>query len=491
MGETFRQFANAASASAALKSSISPLFSTMITIAAVVCILVIVFGGYYYMTSVGNPEKLEHAKKTLRNAIIGFVVVLAAGSLVAVMQQAYSAKPIKPTEVAVQQPKADEPDSLNEVINNAIKGFVGAAVKSVGQSVVDLLKQFTTATPLLAQNGAVFNVWMIMVAIADVLLLLVIALIGFRIMGASVIGLGDVDIRSLVPQVVLAFIVANLSIFAIDAIISVSNAMIQALLIGMSNDIIWVTLGTLIATISQMNVGIMLLIAVAIILAIMLLVYYLQRMIVLYVGAVLSPLVVLLWLLPSFRDFAVTAVRMYLVTIFVLFVHVSILVLAVALFSSMIQGKENAFMSALLGIATLLVLLKTSKTVNQMAILGSSNHSMRRLGDTFVSGVSYMAGAMKQNPALATAGVGVSRSSTTTTAAMGGTRSVNPITSTPLATGETKQAPRRAAAEALTKKQDLPREVVVTKGTTKPNLTITERPTKKVTHISKVKGGKK
>ena len=488
MIESLGLFADAQAASSMLRSSISPLFSTMVTIAAVICVLVIIFGGYYYMTSAGNPEKLVHAKKTLRNAFVGFVVVLAAGSLVAVMQNAYTSKPVKPAEISVEQPKADQPGSLNEIVSDSIKNFIQGAVKSIGQPVVDMLKQFTSATPLVAQNGAVFNVWAIMVAIADVLLLLVVALIGFRIMGASIIGLGDVDIRSLVPQVILAFVLANLSIFAIDAIISVSNAMIQALLIGMSNDIIWVALGTLIATISSVNIGIILLIAIVIILAIMLLVYYLQRMIVLYVGAVLSPLVVLLWLLPSFRDFAVHAVRMYITTIFVLFVHVSILMLAVALFSSLIQGKDNAFMTALLGIATLLVLLKTSRTMNHLAMLGAGGHSMRRLGDTFVSGVSYMAGAMKQNPALATAGVGVSRSSTSTSTT--GARSVNPITSTPLATGETRQAPRRAAAEALTKKQDSPREVVVSKGT-KPNLTVTERPARKVTNISKTKGIKK
>jgi hypothetical protein len=487
--ESLGLFADAQAASTSLRSSISPLFSTMVTIAAVICVLVIIFGGYFYMTSAGNPEKLAHAKKTLRNAFVGFVVVLAAGSLVAVMQNAYTSKPVKPAEISVEQPKADQPGSLNEIVSDSIKNFIQGAVKSIGQPVVDMLKQFTSATPLVAQNGAVFNVWAVMVAIADVLLLLVVALIGFRIMGASIIGLGDVDIKSLAPQVILAFILANLSIFAIDAVISVSNAMIQALLIGMSNDIIWVALGTLIATISTVNIGIILLIAIVIILAVMLLVYYLQRMIVLYVGAVLSPLVVLLWLLPSFRDFAVHAVRMYITTIFVLFVHVSILMLAVALFSSMIQGKDNAFMTALLGIATLLVLLKTSRTMNHLAMLGAGGHSMRRLGDTFVSGVSYMAGAMKQNPALATAGVGVSRSSTSTSTM--GARSVNPITSTPLATGETRQAPHRAAAEALTKKHDTPREVVVSKGSTKSNLTVTERPIKKVTQIAKIRGGKK
>lgn len=473
-------FADVQAASATLRTGISPLFSTMITIAAILCVLVIIFGGYYYITSAGNPEKLERAKRTLRNAFLGFIVVLAAGSLVAVMQNAYTMKPTKPVEVSVEQPKQNNPANLGDVINEAIKGFVQAAVSSIGKQVVDLLKQFTSATPLLAQNNTVFNVWLVVVALADVLLLLVVGLIGFRIMGAELVGLGDVDLRSLVPQIILAFIAANLSIFAIDAIITVSNAMIQALLIGMMNDIIWVTLGTLIATISSGNIGIILLTAIAVILAVMLLVYYLQRMIVLYVGAVLSPLIVLLWLLPSFRDFANTAARMYIITIFVLFVHVSILMLAVALFSSMIQGDGNVLMTALLAIATLLALLKAGRTMNHLAMLGAGGQSMRRLGSTFVSGASYIAGSIKQQ-ASKSPSIEVSKTSSSATATSGTRSSITPIT-TPLKTGETRRAASpRAAAEALTKKQSSPHEVTVTSGS-KPNLTVTER---RISNLSK------
>lgn len=428
------------------------------------------------MTSAGNPEKLERAKKTLRNAFIGFVVVLGAAGLVAIMQNAYTSKPVKPHEIAVQQPKETEPAGLGDVVNEAIKSFIESAVQSVGEPIIELLKGFTTATPLLAQNGAVFNVWMVVVALVDVLFLLVVALIGFRIMSASVLGFEDVDIRSLIPQIILAFILANLSIFVIDAIITVSNAMIQALLIGMSNDIIWVALGTLIATAANMNIGILLFIAVAIILAVMLLIYYLQRMIVLYVGAVLSPLIVLLWLIPSFKDFAVAAARTYIITIFVLFVHVVILMLAVSLFSGLIQGKDNPFMTALLGIATLLVLLKTSRTMNQMALFSSGNQGMRKLGNTFVRGVSHMTSTARQSPKPT---VSVNRSSGMS---VSGAQPTTPA-STALATGETRQVTRRKAADALTKKQKSPREVVVTPGTN-PNVTLTEKPSRRAS-ISK------
>lgn len=475
-------FADAQAASETLKSGISPLFSTMITIAAVLCILFIVFGGYYYMTSAGNPEKLERAKKTLRNAFIGFVVVLGAGSLVAIMQNAYTSKPVNPVQITAPQPKVDESVGIGDVVNEAIKGFVKGVVDSIGKPIVDALKQFTTATPLMAQNGAVFNLWVVIVAIADVLFLLVVGLIGFRIMSSSVVGFEDVDIRSLIPQIILVFILANLSIFAIDAIITVSNAMIQALLIGMSNDIIWTALGTLIATAASVNIGILLFIAIAIILAVMLLIYYLKRLIILYIGAVLSPLIVLLWLLPSFRDFAISSAKMYITTIFVLFVQVVVLMLAVSLFSGLIQGEGNPFMTALLAIATLSVLLSTNRTMNQLTMMSAGSQGMRKLGNTFVRGVSHVASSVKQSGTTKPA-VSVSR---TSSPAVSSARPTMPA-SAALATGETRQVSPRKAASALTDKK-ASREVVVSAGATKPNVSMTETPIRKTPRTPK--GGK-
>lgn len=483
MLQSLKLFADAQAASETLRSGISPLFSTMITIAAVLCVLFVVFGGYYYMTSAGNPEKLERAKKTLRNAFIGFVVVLGAGALVAIMQNAYTQKPVQPTSIAqtqVQDTKSDCP--LCEVINQSVTGFINGIVQSIGKPIVDALKQFTTATPLMAQNGAVFNLWLVIVAIADVLFLLVIGLIGFRIMGASVVGFEDVDIRSLIPQIILTFIIANLSIFAIDAIITVSNAMIQALLIGMSNDIVWTALGGLIASAATVNIGILLFIAIAIILAVMLLIYYLKRLIVLYIGAVLSPLIVLLWLLPSFRDFAISSAKIYITTIFVLFVQVVVLMLAVSLFSGLVQGEGNPFMTALLAIATLSVLLTTNRTMNQLTMMSAGSQGMRKLGNTFVRGVSHVASSVKQSGAAKPA-ISVTHASSP---AVSSARPTMPA-SAALATGETRQVTPRKAASALTDKKTS-REVVVTGGASKPNVSMTETPIRKTPRIPK--GGK-
>ena len=453
----------------------------MISVAAVLCVLFIVFGGYYYMSSAGNPDKLERAKKTLRNAFIGFAIILGAGTLVAVMQNAYSSRPVNPVQITTQQPKVEASVGIGDVVNEAIKGFARGIVDSIGKPIVDALKQFTTATPLMAQNGAVFNLWIVIVAITDVLFLLVVSLVGFRIMGASVVGLEDVDIRSLIPQIILVFITANLSIFVIDAIITVSNAMIQALLIGMSNDIIWTALGGLIASAATVNIGVLLFIVAAIILAVMLLVYYLKRLIVLYIGAVLSPLVALLWLLPSFKDFAVSSAKMYITTIFVLFVQVVVLMLAVSLFSGLVQGQGNPFMTALLAIATLSVLLSTNRTMNQLTMMSAGGQGIRKLGNTFVRGVSHVASSVKGTGAAKSA-PSVSR----TSPAISSARPAALANTTRAMTSQ--QVSRRKAATALTDKKDKSHEVVVTPGRAKSKVIMTKTPIKKTPRIPK--GGK-
>lgn len=384
-------------ASEVLKSGISPLFSSMVTIAAILCVLVMVFGGYRYLTSAGRPEKLEQAKKILRNAFIGLILILGAGTVVAFMQNSYSEKAMQPnpiTQISIESPPSN--CTVCSVVNESISGFVNSVLRSVGQPIVEVLKQFTVSTPLMAQNSAVFNLWLVVVVITNTLFLLVIGLIGFRVMSSSVIGIEEVDLRSLLPQLIFTFILVNVSIFAIDAVITVSNVMTQALVVGMSADIFWTAIGTLLLSASAVNIGTLLFIAVAIILAVMLLIYLLKRIIVLYIGAVLSPLIIMLWLLPSFRDFAVSAAKMYIMTIFVLFTQVVVLMLAVSLFSGMVKGEENPFMTSLLVIATLLVLLSTNRVMNQLALMNSNNQGFRKLTNTFVSGASFVASSVKK-----------------------------------------------------------------------------------------------
>src|ERR1039458_2709187 len=90
-----------------------------------------------------------------------------------------------------------------------------------------------------------------------------------------------------------------------------------------------------------LGVAALLIMVAFLIFAVILLVYYVGRLVTLYIGAVLSPLLLILWLIPGFRDFSESALKVYLTTIFVLFVHVVILALAASLLAGIGIGSAT------------------------------------------------------------------------------------------------------------------------------------------------------
>src|SRR5476651_1323718 len=82
--------ADTSDASKSMSAFLAPVMTALIAIASVAVVFFLVMGGMTYMTSSGNPEKLDHAKKVIRNALIGLVMVIGAGTLVAILAHAYS-----------------------------------------------------------------------------------------------------------------------------------------------------------------------------------------------------------------------------------------------------------------------------------------------------------------------------------------------------------------------------------------------------------------
>ena len=133
--------------------------------------------------------------------------------------------------------------------------------------------------------------------------------------------------------------------------------------------------------------------------AVILLVYYVGRLVTLYLGAVLSPLVLLLWLVPGFRDFSESAAKIYVTTVFVLLVHVIILELAASLFAGIAgvssTNSPDTLMAMVVGLATLIALLKTQGVMMQLSYVSVGPRSARKLGGQFMTGVSYLGGKGK------------------------------------------------------------------------------------------------
>ena len=389
--------ADASAANDVMRAFVRPLMLTITGIASLVCTFFLVTAGIQYMTSKGSPDKLEHAKRVLRNALIGLVIVLAAGTLTAILSHAYGATVSSSVQSIPSLSPIDAKDQGPGIVDVLIKAIVGLfkhIIQSAASPFIKALDFFTHSTGLMAQNPSVFKLWLVVAGIADALFVVGVALIGFHVMGATSLGLDEIEIKHLLPQLALTFLLINTSIFAIDAIISLSNVMIQAIEAAFSSLTVFNVLGKIADGAGGLGLVALLLMIVFMILSVILLVYYVMRLVTLYIGAVLSPLIVLVSMLPSFKDFAITAAKTYLTTIFVLFVHVIILQLAASLFSSAMKTdaniQPNALMAMIVGIATLIALLKTQGVMMQMTYVSAGPHALRKLGDQFMTGVSYI-----------------------------------------------------------------------------------------------------
>ncbi|MEO5949878.1 MAG: pilin [Candidatus Saccharimonadales bacterium] len=390
----FSLVADIAATTNSMQTFIHPIVVSLFVLAGIVAVGFIVNGGIQMITSSGRPEKLQHAKHIIRNAIIGLVVVLAAVTLTGILTNTFTSSGSTPSSevpaLAPVQPTASS-GSLVDVLVEAITGLLRNIIESAAQPFIGALGYFTNATPLMSPNSSVLNLWLAILAIADVLFILVVILLGFHIMSASSLGIDELEFKHLIPQLILIFMLMNSSIFLIDGIVSLSNGMINALKAGFSISSVWDSLKLVAEQSKDMKLAALLVFIVFIVLSIILLIYYILRLVILYIGAVLAPLVLLLWLVPSFKDFAINALRTYLTTVFVLFIHVVILVLAASIFNGMIQNDPHKVldpvMSTLVGVATLLALLKTEHSMSSLVVASAGARSARRLGGQFMYGI--------------------------------------------------------------------------------------------------------
>lgn len=63
---------------AKVESFIKAIIGVITGLAGLIAVIFIIIGGVGYITSSGNPEKMDKAKHTLVYALIGLVIVIAA-----------------------------------------------------------------------------------------------------------------------------------------------------------------------------------------------------------------------------------------------------------------------------------------------------------------------------------------------------------------------------------------------------------------------------
>jgi len=391
--------ADSSGAVTAMREYVTPTIRTLAALASIACVFFLVNGGYLYMTSAGKPDTLDHAKRVMRNAVLGLVIVLAAATLTSILTSAYGhpagiAGSTLPNLQAI--PAQSVNNGLIDVLIKAVTGLLNNIVQAVATPFLAAFDFFTKSTPLMASNPSIFNLWLAIVGMTDVLFVIVLALLGFHVMSAATFGFDEIEFKHLLPRIGLVFLLLNTSIFAIDGIIELSNALITAIGKVSGASTVWATLTSVVKESGGQGVAALLMMLAFLIFSVFLLVYYVLRLVTLFVGAVLSPVIILVWLVPGFRDFSETAIKTYITTIFVLFVHVVILLLAASLFTGMAATGSNqvpdTLMAMVVGLATVMALLKTQNVMTQFSYVSMGSRNTRKLGGQFMNGVSYMTG---------------------------------------------------------------------------------------------------
>ncbi len=365
---------------------------TVLTVlASLISVIFLIRGGYLYITSIGKPDSLEEAKKTIRNALIGLLFVIGAGVFSSLLSHAFTTPHASTNseQISLTPIQPIEPSSgLTQVLITAVVGFLQAIIQSATKPLTDGIISFLTTAPSVVNNSVIFNFWLTIVGITDSLFALVIALIGFHFMSASTLGFEEVELKHLLPRIALAFLGANMSIFLVDWVINISNVLVQAVLHATGGiNSAWILNSFDPKTVSVATTSIITLIFMLmfIILAVVLLLFYIMRLIIISLGAVLSPLICLLWILPKFTDFAEISIKTYIVNIFSVFVHVVIIQLASAFLTIPGQAGTNSFISILMGVALLFTLLKTPQALMQFAFYTSFNGAMRKVGGQIIN----------------------------------------------------------------------------------------------------------
>lgn len=368
----------------------SDALSIITLISAAAAVFFLIRGGYIYITSTGKPDALEDAKKTIRNSLIGLVIVFAASSIVSFLSGVLIGDTGSATiaNLPVTQIESVAPsDGLTQVLIDAVNGFIQNIVESSTKPIVDGIITFLASTPSLLANSSIVKFWLIILGIADSLFVLVVALLGLQFMSASTFGFEEIEFKHLLPRIGLAFLGANVSLFLADWAIQASNALVSGVISATGGlNHAWITNAVTLQSITNDTAPFIILIflLVFLIVAIVLLLMYISRLIIISLGAVLSPLIFLLWTLPKTADFAEMAIKGYMVTVFTVFIHVVTIQLAGS-FLAIPEQTNNSLIAIAVAIGLLLTLLKVPQFLMQMVFFSRSVGMVKHVGSQMMN----------------------------------------------------------------------------------------------------------
>lgn len=79
------------------ETMVSAVISLALRLMGVIFLILAIYGGYTWMMARGNEEQVEKAKKTITNAVVGLIIVLAAYAMVWLVVDVIGGKVFTPT----------------------------------------------------------------------------------------------------------------------------------------------------------------------------------------------------------------------------------------------------------------------------------------------------------------------------------------------------------------------------------------------------------
>lgn len=357
----------------------------LLVISTAAAVFFLIRGGIVYITSTGKPEALEDAKKTIRNALLGLILIIAAGSLVSLLSNALvgAPKPGPNLTLPLTQIETVKPSNgLTQVLLDAVNGFIQNIVESATKPIIDGILTFLSTTPSLLENATIVKFWLVMVGITNTLFVAVVAILGLQLMSASTFGFDELDFKQLLPRIGLAFLGTNVSLFLADYVIKIANSLVTGVISATGGlNHAWIMNAVTVSAVANGTAPfiVLLFLLIFVIVAIVLLLMYISRLIVISLGAVLSPFIFLLLLLPKTSDFAQMAIKGYFVSVFMVFIHV-VTIQLVGAFLTLPEQSSNSLISIAVAIGLFATLLKMPSFMMQLFFFTKSVGAVRNVG---------------------------------------------------------------------------------------------------------------
>ena len=138
-----------------------PLTQTLAALGGLTATFFLAWAGLEYITSAGNPLRLNRAKQIFKNALLGLLLILLAATLVSVLKSSYqnnldldTALPSPSVELS-QVGASDQQSSAG----SAVSDFLYQVVLASLHPFLDLMSHLIQQTPLAGQNAVVVQLW--------------------------------------------------------------------------------------------------------------------------------------------------------------------------------------------------------------------------------------------------------------------------------------------------------------------------------------------